>query len=251
MKPLIAILTYSGANSALEWLRPWHCLPGCDLLYVGRSNSECTYPRPPKGAGYRAFYHAFGNDSYVKGANQAERLINLWEVAFGRYRDKYSSLCVTEWDSIFTGPLPALHPGGLFCKFGGQSGPPFHGTRFLQVPWWSDWPTTDLMAEYGRRMLKTNLLESGWPDRWLGLLADLYDIPVSHTNTFHCNTIDNPNLVARARESIPGCFMLHGIKTKETLDAVTEGYREKLLGQADQESLIAGGMVPLHGSPAS
>jgi hypothetical protein len=166
-----------------------------------------------------------GEDSYVHGDSLPRLLVDSFK--HGLMKTFYDDFCVIENDSIFVRPLPE-HPGGLCTTNGAGWAPGFHGSCAWHTPWWADRKTAELIVEYGERMLKANLLERGFPDRFLSLLVDLYKIQVTPAPAFSCNLIDTPEFVAAARWAIgpqnpnPVCYV-HGIKTAEQLGAVTKG----------------------------
>lgn len=216
---LVGIFSYAGANATVGRHWPYFQKAGVPLWGIGRINTSCYWPN--------GVFHTtdIGMDSYVDGHNLCSRLVKALTCFLeDHYFHDYNDVCLIEYDSIFTGPLPE-HPGGLATCIAGGNSPGFKGTRFFHTPWWADRPTAATIVEEGRKMLAEGDIEHGFPDRFLGRLVDRRpEIKVSETNTFSVNTIDRPEYVAQARAAIErGIWYAHGVKTPDQLKAVTEG----------------------------
>ena len=80
------------------------------------------------------------------------------------------------------------------------------------------------VIEFGGRMLKAQLYEKGFIDRFLGLMADLYNLPITAAPSYSTDTIDRPEFMQAARDAIKnGAVYLHGVKTESQLLELTKG----------------------------
>lgn len=231
MKPLLVILGYQNAKATIYRHWKYYEASGCDIMGVGRVDKHVDWPYP---IGERSFVFKcdIGVDSYVNGDNLPKQFVDLLAVLLDAPALKdYPSFFITEHDAIFTGPIPDRserhdEDSGLWTiRAAGGLDANFRGENCFHPPWWIDRYTAWQMCMYGRRMLKARLIENGFPDRFIGLMADLYSISWKSINGFSVNLIDRPEYVACARSAIidDKAFYVHGIKTAQQLQAVTEG----------------------------
>lgn len=225
MKTLLVILSYAKANETVARHWPYYELTGCNILGVGREDSDCRWPTGPENRSMIGHIEV-GKDSYVNGDNLCRRIVDVLErLVDGQEFQAYTDFLLTEHDAIFLHGLPG-HMGGMITTLGGYGGSGFTGTKFYHGPWWVDRQTAGEMVLYGRRMLKLGLIETGFPDRFIGLMDDLYDLGVSYSDewTYSRNALDRPEYIQEARKAIErGAWYVHGIKTEAQLKAVTEG----------------------------
>ena len=223
MNPLLVILSYAKANDMVARHWPWYLKADCDILAVGRENSICNFPMER-----RIGHIRIGKDSYVNGDNLIKYHLGALEHCLTEpniRQNKYTHFYLTEPDAIFLKEPPLVGEGLRGTLSGGHS-IGFHGSRFFHGPWIFDIATAISVVFYGHRMVNAGLIELGFPDRFYGLLCDLYtDVkfyPLS--NTYSQNRIDRPEFVQQARQAIEdGCWYIHGLKTQDELHAVTNG----------------------------
>jgi hypothetical protein len=226
MKTLIAILAHQEASSTLARHWPYYELAGCDILGIGRCDKAVTWP---SGKEVRSLIAttSIGMDGYAGGSNHLDRFIRLLDYFLeSSFFDRYSDICVIEYDSIFV-KLLQEHPGQgalLTTLAGVGDGRDFAACPYFHCPWWLDRSAADHVSEVGKRMLKNKLWERGFLDRWLGLMVELYGIQWAPAPSWSVNAIDSPEWVAQARLAIKeGAVFVHGIKTAQQLRDVTEG----------------------------
>lgn len=215
--PLLVIQGYKKAEERIHRHWPYFLKASCDIFGMDRINGKVNWPKERLvGTG------SWGHDAYVGPGD----LIGFLVACLVGLSAKYDSVCIIENDSIFVRPLPA-HPGiGMVATLGGHrsNGDGFRGEHFYHTPWYFHRDSIPMVIECAARMQRAQLLEHGFPDRFLGLMVDLYSLPVTHAQAFSVNTIDRPHYVAEARKAIQaGAFYVHGIKTAEQLRQVTEG----------------------------
>lgn len=221
MKPLLAILSYQKANDMVMRHFPWYRKAGCDILGVGREDTTCLWP-----AVDAQFVGSIkcGRDSYVNGDNLIRLHLEVLQ-RFGEIEAPfYTHIVLTEPDAIFVKPLPELPLGMMGTPVGFRSDG-FHGSTYMHGPWIFDIVTARQVVELGMRMLNCGLIERGFPDRFYGLMLDLWpEIGFTKFPGYSQNRLDRPEYVAQAREAIAqGAYYVHGIKTEQELRAVTEG----------------------------
>lgn len=216
MNTLVAIHSYPGAGPEVARRWPWYLRGDCDILGIGTSDGRTAWPKDKRLIGVELI----GRNAYVQDDHLPRRLVRTFGL-LEKY-PIYDAICIIEWDSIFLQPVPEIH--GLVTTLGGYLSPGFTGTRFFHTPWCADRMTAEKIARVGTIMIDHGLTERGFPDRFLGLLVDLYDIPVTFAHTFSVNRIDQPQYVKEARMAIrKGCWYCHGCKTADEIRAVTQG----------------------------
>lgn len=218
-KTLLMVLSYQKANQMLERHWPYLLKADCDIVGVGRINTICKFPSQ------RLIYQMdSGLDSYVNGDNLPRLFLSaVNRFAYAPELHQYDTAIILEPDTIFLKPPPP-HPGGLAAVLAGGNSPGFHGTQYFHPVWRVDRETAKLMVEYGERMLQCGLIELGFPDRFIGLMVDLYDIPWTPFPEYSQQSLDTPTKIQQAREAIiEGAVAIHGVKTFDQLQAVTSG----------------------------
>jgi len=218
-KTLVAVLAHQEYNDMVARHWPWYRKSGCDILGVGREDKPVTWPVSPGDDGFVGSV-GLGESSRAYRDNHLDRLLRVLELFV---ETEYSDCCIIEADAIFLKPLPA-HPGNCIVTtlggYGGEGG--FAPCRFWHTPWWMDKGTAQDVIEYGRRMLKMKIFEGGFVDRWLGLMVELYQLPVTPALSFSVNTLDSEEYLTAARIAvIRGAYYVHGIKTEYQLKRVT------------------------------
>lgn len=229
MKTLLVILSHSGANETVQRHWPWYERAGCDILGVGRENTNSVWPlfnnaQLSNGNHYIGSLNV-GQESGPVGANHIERFTNVLQALTVEARFMlYERFAIIEYDGIFTKPIPDTAPG-LTTKLAGHLTPGFMSEHFYHTPWIVDEDTGIDIVRYGKRMLKAGLIEHGFIDRWLGLMHDLYKFPLHDLGhlSYTQNTI-LPHHYDDARKAVKnGAFYLHGVKTHEALEAINGG----------------------------
>lgn len=219
-KTLVAVLAHSEVAGTLARHWPWYERSCCDILGVGRTDRQVTWPHPE---GTRSFVGSIriGTESRAQGSNHPERLLKLlsWFISASEYDD----ICVIEYDGIFLRPLPRGGPGtGFETTPAGGGGDGFAPCTFFHTPWWFNRSVARQVIEYGERMLKMNIFEGGFLDRWLGLMVELYRLPWTPAFAFSVNSLDRPEYIDHARKVIAvGCYYVHGVKTPDQLHQLT------------------------------
>lgn len=221
-KPLLVVLSHSGANETVSRHWPWYARGEADILGVGRQGTKCEWPPYEGFTGHHGFIGSIdiGQESYANGSNHNERLLAVLNHCVKKTR--YTSFCVIEYDCLLFKPLIFNEPGAWFISTpaGGKS-PGFSGTRFYHCPWWFSREMAIQVLDWGDRMLSAGLIEQGFIDRWLGLMSDLYPMQLTNSGWYSRNTIGLEN-VAEARTAIAaGAHGVHGVKTAEVLEALT------------------------------
>ena len=220
MKTLIVIFAHSTVNDTVRRHWPWYLRGDCDILGVGRTNTRCEWPTE------RLIHSiAVGIEGYASGDNHILRFLETLTALLTDERYKaYGAFCLVEYDGIFIRPVPPIKPGTICAKLAGHRDGHFRGNAYYHTPWYLDRIMAGRILKYGFAMLKAGLIEGGFIDRWLGLMVDLYDIPIADTSTYTQNTIDTPAKIEQARTAIEaGAWYIHGIKTESQLINVTAG----------------------------
>lgn len=224
MKPLVAIMSHSGANQIVQRHWPLYLRCGCDILGVGREDTECNWPAV---GGQFLGAIRIGKESYATGDNHLTRMLALIE-HFLSFKE-LTHLVVIEYDGIFLAPIPKLHADTFYGKVAGGNSPGFRGSMYLHTPWCMDRLAAGRILKYGRAMLKAGLNEQGFLDRWFGLMIDLYDLQWRDTGdgTYTQNTIEPAHYEDFKRALQSGIWYAHGVKTPEALRLVSHHWQPK------------------------
>jgi hypothetical protein len=218
MKTLLAIMSYAGANETVKRHFPYWLKAQADILGVGHTDTVCEWPKHERFIGSVNIC----KDSHVDGPAHIVRFLELLGVCVHAHCE-YDRFVIAEYDTLFFKPLPVDLPLGLNAVLAGGRSEEFHASRFFHTPWIFDRKSAFDVWIKGQRMLNCGLIEQGFIDRFLGLLLDLYDIPFTPLPGYTHNTVELCH-VAEARGAIKaGYFTIHGVKTAECLQQITEG----------------------------
>ncbi len=219
---LVVIFSHSGANETVKRHWPLYLAGGCDILGVGRTDTECLWPYNT-----RQFIGGIkvGKESYADGDNHIARFLDTLEHCLKSPELKpYGFFVFIEYDSGFFAPIPKFQIDTFYAKLAGYRDQGFLGSQYLHTPWVMDRIMGGRILKAGRAMLKAGLIERGFLDRFFGLMVDLYDLDWRDTgsSTYTQNTLDNAEKIADARRAIKdGAFYVHGIKSPEQLAQLT------------------------------
>lgn len=136
----------------------------------------------------------------------------------------YNVFCISEADVIFVRPVPEWPILPLGTRAGGKS-EGFLGSSYFHPPWLISWEDMSAIVRYSERLLSVGLDERGFPDRFIGLLSDLYpDVGFQDSGNYSQNTLDQPHYMAEAIAAVkrPTTWACHGCKTKSQYDALIE-----------------------------
>ncbi len=224
MNTLLVIMSHSGANETVKRHWPHYLKGGCDILGVGRTDTNCEWPGGGLAPPMVGFINV-GKESYANGDNHIVRFLDVLDLCMTLPSlKKYQAFCLVEYDTLLFGPIPKIKPGTFMTKLAGHRSEGFAAENYYHTPWLLDRIMAGRILTYGRAMLKAGLIERGFIDRWLGLLFDLHGIKPVDTgaSTFTFNTIDTPEKMSLAKQAIAdGIWFLHGCKTPEQLAQLT------------------------------
>lgn len=210
-RTLLVIHGYASANDMIERHWPFWRQSGCDILGVGREDSEVRWPEKIQTVN-------IGADRYADKDNLCRRLVDTFRYCLTL---PYDDFCILEADAINLGPIGA-HTGGLLTNKVGAGSEGFKGNQYFHCPWWADRMTAEWIVEFGDVMLRDGDIEQGWPDRFLGWMFEKFNLPWTQVRAYSENTIEGEASIKRARKAVEsGVKFVHGIKTAEVLAEVT------------------------------
>lgn len=167
----------------------------------------------------------FANVILPHGGHSGPASIDRMKAAFkGALETKHQEFVFGEYDCLLLDIVPR-HPepntllaSGVFPN----TDPRFTASHYPHPYLWMTRPVLQRIVRLFDRYPSD--LEHGFGDRWLGLLMEREGIPFRQNPFgFSANSIDKPQLIGWARERIKeGAFMIHGVKTKEQLEAILE-----------------------------
>ena len=210
---ILAIHTYPGANAAVVRHYPYYENAGADrIIGITTEGGGCQWPT--------ADALEIGPDSYVRGSHLCDRLIRTIHACLLL---QASEIIIAQYDKLFFNPIPRPLPEGRVINGTGGGGIGFRGSAFYHGPWCMGAETAARVVALGNEMITMGDIEGGWPDRFIGWLAEKNGVPVvtDFFRNYTQNTIDNPERIEAARQArLAGVHAIHGIKTKEQLDGV-------------------------------
>lgn len=210
---VLAIQTYPGANLAAARHFPFYENAGADrIIGITTEDGGCDWPGRED--------IEVGPDCYVSGDHLCRRLLETISACLESGADE---LMVAEYDTLFFRPMPPLFPDGLVMNATGGGGPEFRGLAYYHGPWCMNAVTAQKVVASGRLMLADGDIEHGWPDRFIGRLAERFEIPAvqGFFKNYSRNCLDTPEYIAEARAAIAaGAHAVHGVKTVGQLEAL-------------------------------
>lgn len=217
---VIGIFAHSRARPAL--LRHWdhYQKPGDPFFIVQPTNVSDLSPVPIGHGKYHGLLK-MGSEPFRDGENQVIVFLSTLNYILEN-DDTWEQVCLTEYDGLFFGNVPAVKEPGLMATLAGYRDGDFRGAAYFHAPWVMTRNTAEYMVETGERMLRAGLTERGIVDRWLGLWMDLYDIKHIHSGCYSQNSLDRPQWMEEAREAVRvGAWHIHGVKTEEQFKELT------------------------------
>ena len=211
---VLMLQTYPGANGRILAHFPYYRTSGCEkVVGVVTEGGGCFWPTKDT--------VTIGPDRYASGSHLPMRLLKSIEHGLALKAD---TIVVSEWDCLFFKPIPRDLPKGLVMTRTGGNSPGFEGQSFYHPPWIMDSSTAKEVLAVGYKLVADGRIEQGFPDRFIGLVAEVGGITVHGDiiSRYTQNTIDRPEWVAEARAARRGgCHAVHGVKTQAVLNAIT------------------------------
>lgn len=163
-----------------------------------------------------------GPDSYVSGNHLPNRLLRSMEACLARGA---TTVIVSEWDALWFKPLPSTIRGvrGFVMNQTGGNSPGFEGKAFFHPPWICDADTARAAIKIGDELIRAGRIEKGFPDRFIGLIAEVGGLPVNQgvIKNYTRNALDTPDALHEAREARRnGAHVIHGFKSLAALNHV-------------------------------
>lgn len=218
---LLVVLAHSGAQDCLYRHWPFWEKAECDILGVGREDTQLTWPHP-NGTHNFVGKIDIGKESYAAGDNHLRRFLEV--LRFGVHETNYEAFCIIEYDCLLFNALPDWHGGGgMITTLAGGRSDGFHAPSFFHTPWHMDRDTAEKMIVWGNNMLNCGLLEHGFLDRWLGLMHALYGFEIIESAWYSRNTIEFPDNIEEAKKAIErGAPGVHGVKSADVFRILTQ-----------------------------
>lgn len=215
-KTLLVVMSWGGAYEQVKWSWPYYQRSGFDIL--GSNPEDSTHYWPPT-INYAASIGVAGYSS--------PQLIRRWvktvEFCLRPDFNTYTDFCLIEYDAVFLRP-PPKHPGWLFTHLAGHKlNQGEKANHFYHTPWWFDRAAAAVIIKRGNELIAEGQFELGSPDVFLGRIIEETNLPWTETGTFSVNgrMLDIPDYWNAAIKSVQdGCWFVHGIRTKEQLDAL-------------------------------
>lgn len=213
MKVLLAVFTCATCSPALLRHWPYFLKQEADFYYViATEDKPCS---TPEGVARMNI----GLDNYIMAAHLPRRMVNAISALL---LCDWDILILAEYDTVFFKHIPvsgldcAAHLAGFYPE-----------AAFYHNPWVFNRETAALFASMGSKRLP--FIQDGSreasPDVFFGVVVKETGIEVqSAWKEFSRNTLENPGDLDLARACYrDGYHVIHGIKTKEELEYITDG----------------------------
>lgn len=220
MKTAVLVITHARVNKTFARHFPYYVKSGGEVIGVGDAHDGCVWP-----SGVRFLEFPIITDQRQKLLRRFMQVVD-WCVTKGT-AEGFDRFAICEYDVVFIRPIPShITPrpiefsyGRIAATLAGHKSNGFKGKNYYHCPWiFSAFAAGDF-HRYGNRMLDAGIDEGGFIDRFLGLYEDLFGPAIVNSPNYSQNSLDRPEYIAEARESMkrPECFAIHGCKTPEML----------------------------------
>lgn len=217
MRVLLAVFTCASCSPTL--LRHWEYFlnqKADNYCVITTEDKHCAIPLSVT---QRV---SIGIDSYILGAHLPRRMVHTIQWCLNR--DDWDTLILAEYDTVFFKPIPledrwnscSAHLAGNYPE-----------GAFYHNPWVFDRNAASLFVAHGSHRLP--FIQDGSreasPDVFFGVVTKEAGIEVtSPWREFSRNSMDNHGDLDLARACYrDGYEVIHGIKTKEELEYITDG----------------------------
>lgn len=216
MNDLLAVFTCHKGNGAL--MRHWPYFQrqeAGEYWVITTTDTRCDVPEG-------VAWTTIGRDSYINGSHLPRRMIDT--VKFLLKEAKWDTLILAEYDTVFFNRIAvekfsdslAAHLAGYYPE-----------GAFYHNPWVFNREVAELFVESGRKRLPHihDGSREASPDVFFGMVSYDLNVPVYEGwREFSRNTISDPADLELARLCYrEGYDVIHGIKTKEQLEYITNG----------------------------
>ena len=216
MKTALLVHSHSGANELVKRHAPWWAKSKLDTFGIGRTDTKCIWPAD-------MLEFKVGREGRD---NLSSRLVETFRLFLSHPAfDEYTHAMVIESDAIFLRPPPEMHIEAAATLSGGPI-VGFKARDFFHTPWWMDRSTAAAFVDEGSVMVRSGDVEHNSPDFFISLAFQYMRRPMGYlTGTYCRNSLEYPPHLEEARTGIQnGAFWyVHGVKTKEQLDYITNG----------------------------
>lgn len=134
---------------------------------------------------------------------------------------EYEAVAITEYDTIFCGPIPPFE-GGFKAHLAGGPYPGLKAQNFWHPLWQLDKEMICRVIINGTKMIEEGDVEKGYTDFFVGRMNDRFNYGIKpFTGIYSQNTMEVPAMQKQCRELIKEgkIWFVHGIKTREQLEA--------------------------------
>lgn len=214
-KPLVVVTGHKTVKKTIERHWPYFKRSGADLCGAASENTPDLWPEkiplidlgPEQGRGGDVLCRNF--------------ITTLREFLNHPELQEYDSVAICEYDCVFVAPLPPFSGGFRACLAGGPY-PGLKANNFWHPIWQMDRAMACRVIIHGTKMIQEGDTEKGFTDFFVGRINDLHELGIVHfPGIYSQNTMEVPACQEQCRLLIQEkrVFFVHGIKTKEQLDA--------------------------------
>lgn len=228
-KTLMAIISSPADNELVRRHWPFFKLTGLDILGCGTVDGLCEWPEP-----------VMRLDNGQLGKRITNGISAIWglveqeiQILEAFLTTDYQFLSIVESDNVWV-RKPPDHPGGLLYLVNLMTNlhPGVFATPvYASTPRICDRETAGHLIHWGRKMIANNDVEYWISDRFMMKVAFTGRIRFQHFPSWTSFPLQWSGMpiqeafIKDARAAIHlGNYCLHGIKTQEQLDRITEGF---------------------------
>jgi hypothetical protein len=229
-KTLMAIISSPSDNEMVKRHWPYFLLTGFDIVGCGTVDGLCEWPEP-----------VMRFDTGQLGKRITNGISAIWglvpqeiEILKMFLTTRYETLVVVEADNVWVTRNPPSHPGGFIYLVNLMTNLHkgiFATPVYASTPRICDRTTAGHLVHWGEKMIASGDVEYWISDRFMMKAAFVGQIRFQHYPSWTSFPFDWSGMSVKeafikdARTAIHlGNHVLHGIKTQEQLNQITEGF---------------------------
>lgn len=215
MRTILAVMSHPEANELVARHWQYYERAGADvILGVETEGGGCEWP---KQCTFRA---VIGERGYVNAGRLPKRLVGILDACLTL--GPFDQIAVIEADTIFLRQIPKLLPG-MTAMLRGPGTPQYKGKSYYHCPWMFTREAAARTFLAGHNLILAGEIERGYTDRFVGWAVEKYGIPVHQLPMYSRNELDSIEYLVEAKRAIEdGAISVHGVKTAEQLEYITQ-----------------------------
>jgi hypothetical protein len=208
------LLVHSFPKASAAFARHYPLWRKCgfeQVVGIATTGGGCSFPDGVQ-------HVEIGRDSYMDGDHLCRRLTDTIAYGLGLPCDSFA---IIEYDTLVFRHFPEP-TDKLITHLAGFQVPGCLGHKFYHTPWIASKATWHVIHRACQDLLACGEIERGTPDCFLGWACEKHSIPVDDSclKAYSLNTIGMANVSEARAHLARGAYCMHGVKSKEVLDAI-------------------------------